>query len=81
MPNFLVKQVYLFDHGTCWILDTFFFFLLRRNISAGGLGVGKMEITVVEIRGSRESLKVECWDSDVLMEVVVDIRYLDKDKK
>lgn len=61
-----------------WTL--FFFFLLRRNISAGGLGVGKMEITVVEIRGSRESLKVECWDSDVLMEVVVDIRYLDKDK-
>jgi len=34
----------------------------------------------VEIRG-RESLKVECWGSDMLKEVVIDIRYLDKDKK
>lgn len=35
----------------------------------------------MEIWGSRESLKVECWGSDMLMEVVVDIRYFDKDKK
>lgn len=35
---------------------------------------------MVEIWGSRESLKVECWGSDMLKEVV-DIRYFDKDKK
>lgn len=60
--------------------QVFFFFSETEYFCGGGWEWVRWK-SVVEIWGSRESLKVECWGSDMLMEVVVDIRYFDKDKK